>query len=308
LNEREAARATSVALVAGALGAVQPKINAVLGERVDSWLLATLVNFAAALLGVVVLLAARPQTRRRIRAIRTWPVPRWTFTAGLGGVFAVASGAISVGTIGVAVFSVAFFAGQIAAGLLVDRLGIGAGEPHPLAAARVLAAGLAVVAVVVSQLGRPVGELAPALVLLVVVAGAGAAVQSAFNGRIAAAVGDPFAPTAVNVSVGGLAIVTLTSVTAISGGIDPPAWPHQWWLYVGGFLGVTIVVSVAASAAALGVFRATVAMLAAQLSAAFVVDWVVEGEPPTVAVLAGAALIVAAVVVAARSPAATGRR
>jgi transporter family-2 protein len=284
------------------LGAVQPKINAVLGARVDSWLLAAVVNFAAAFAGVLLVLGVRPQTRRRLRDIRRWPVPWWTLTAGLGGVLAVASGAISVETIGVAVFSVAFFAGQIGAGLLVDRLGIGAGAAHPIARARVAAAVLALAAVAVSQAGRPVGDLAPWLVLLVLVAGAGAAVQSAFNGRIAAAVGDPFAPTSVNVTVGTIALVGLAlASTAVGSGPDHPAWPREWWLYTGGFLGVTIVLSVAISSAALGVFRSTVAMLAAQLTAAFLVDWLAEGEPPTAGVLAGAVLIVVAVVVLGRT-------
>jgi ABC-type branched-subunit amino acid transport system substrate-binding protein len=40
-------------------------------------------------------------------------VPRWTLTAGLGGVVIVVAGAVTVRTIGVAVFSIAFFAGQI---------------------------------------------------------------------------------------------------------------------------------------------------------------------------------------------------
>ena len=83
---RSTAPITAIALVAGVLGGIQPKINAVLGERVGSSTLAALVNFGAAFTGVLVMLALRPQTRRRLLAFRTWPVPRWTFTAGRGGV------------------------------------------------------------------------------------------------------------------------------------------------------------------------------------------------------------------------------
>lgn len=287
---------TAIALAAGVVGAIQPKINAVLGQRLDSSLLASLVNFTAAFAGVLAMLAIRRPTRERLADIGAWPVPRWTFTAGLGGVLVVLAGALTVETIGVAVFSVAFFAGQLTTGLAVDRLGVGAGGARPIAPARVQAAVLALAAVGISQIGRPVGELAPGLVLLVVLAGAASAFQSAFNGRIAAAVGDPFAPTAVNVTLGLTALALLAAAGSAAGAIDAPTWPSEPWLYAGGFIGVTIVLSLAIASAALGVFRATVSMLAAQLTAAFVVDWVVEGRTPTPGVLAGAALIVLAVV------------
>lgn len=291
----------AIALGAGVLGGIQPKVNAVLGTRLDSAVLASLVNFAAAFAGVIVVLALRPATRAHLRRIPTWPVPRWTFAAGLGGVLVVIAGAVAVETIGVAIFSVAFFAGQIAAGLLVDRLGIGSGGPRPIAAARVQAAALALTAVVVSQLGRPVGSFAPALVALVLVAGAASAFQAASNGRIAGALGDPFAPTALNVTVGLVALVAIVAGLRGADRIGAVDWPPEVWLYAGGLLGVTIVLSLAIAANALGVLRATLSMLAAQLVTAFVVDWVVQGEGPTPGVLAGAALIVGAVVVVGRS-------
>lgn len=292
---------TSIALAAGTLGAIQPKINAVLAERVASATLAALVNFGGAFACVVVMLAVRSQTRRRLGDIRNWPVPRWAFLAGLGGVIVVVAGALAVETIGVAIFSVAFFGGQITNGLVVDRLGIGSGGMRLIAPARVQAAALAIAAVAISQLGRPVGEFALLLVLIVVAAGAVSAFQSACNGRIAAAVGDPFAPTAVNVALGLAALAAGVAVHAASGRLDAPAWPTEPWLYLGGLLGFSIVLSLAIASAALGVLRATVAMLAAQLTAAFVVDWVVQGRAPTPGVLAGAVLIVAAVVLIGRA-------
>ncbi|MBW3650392.1 MAG: DMT family transporter [Actinobacteria bacterium] len=295
---------TAIALTAGTIGAIQPKINAVLAERVASAGLAALVNFGAAFACVLVMLAVRPQTRRRLVDIRAWPVPRWTFLAGLGGVLIVLSGALAVGTIGVAIFSVAFFGGKITNGLVVDRLGIGSGGMRPTAPARVQAAVLAIAAVAVSQLGRPVGEFALLLVLLVVAAGALSAFQSACNGRIASAVGDPFAPTAVNVTVALAALTTGVAVYAASGRLDAPDWPTEPWLYLGGLLGFSIVLSLTIASAALGVLRATVAMLAAQLTAAFLVDWVVQSRAPTPGVLAGAALIVVAVVLIGRGQAA----
>lgn len=286
---------------AGVFGAVQPKINAVLGTRVGSAVLASLVNFGAAMTVVLVALALRPTTRRTLSEIRSWPVPRWMLLAGLGGASVVLAGAVAVETITVAVFSVAFFAGQITAGLLVDRTGIGAGGARPIVAARVYAALIAIAAVAVSQLGQPVGAFAPGVVAVVVAAGAGSAFQAAFNGRITRSVGDPVAATAVNVTVGLVALACVVGVLAMLGRFDSFRWPTAPWLYCGGLLGVTIVLSLAVATAALGVLRATLAMLAAQLVTAIGVDWVVEHEPPRAGVLAGAGLIVVAVFIVGRT-------
>jgi uncharacterized membrane protein YdcZ (DUF606 family) len=63
---------------------------------------------------------------------------------------------------------------------------------------------------------------------------------------------------------------------------------------------VTVVLSLAVATAALGVLRSTLAMLAAQLIGAFVVDWVDEHRTPTAGAIAGALLIVAAVALVSR--------
>jgi bacterial/archaeal transporter family-2 protein len=296
--------AVAVALTAGVCGAIQPKINAVLGTRVGSTLVASLVNFAAALVVVAIVLVLRPGTRRMLRQLPSWPVPPWTFAAGLGGALIVVAGALAVETIGVAIFSVAFFAGQISFGMLVDRLGVAPGGQRPVTTARMQAALFAVAAVVISQIGRPVGEFAPALVAFVVAAGAALAFQSAFNGRIAAATGDAFAATAVNVTVGIVALAVIVTTVSAAGRVDAPHWPTEPWLYAGGVLGVTVVFSLALATAALGVLWATLTMLAAQLVAAFAVDWVVEGDAPTLGVIAGAFLIVISAALVGRTRAA----
>jgi len=304
LNDQSASAgaqpAVAVALAAGVCGAVQPKINAVLGARVDSTLVAALVNFTGALTVVAIVLVLRPRTRGTLRQLRSWPVPPWTLTAGLGGAFIVVTAALAVETIGVAIFSVAFFAGQISFGVLVDRFGVAPGGRRPISAARMQAALIAVAAVVVSQVGRPVGEFAPALVAFVIAAGGALAFQSAFNGRIAAATDDAFAATAVNVTVGITALSAVVTAVAVTGHVDAPQWPVEPWLYAGGLLGVTIVLSLAIATRALGVLWTTLVMLAAQLVTAFAVDWVVEHETPTPGVIVGAFLIVVAAALVGR--------
>lgn len=299
----EAVRAVGISLGAGVCGALQPNINAALGDRLGSSLLAALVNFCVALLVAAAVVSRRRATRRHLAGVATWPAPRWTRAAGLGGAIVVLSGVITVERLGIAVFSIAFFAGQMTAGMLVDRLGIAPGGRRPITAARIVSVVLAMTAVGLAQLGRPVGELAPGFVVFVVLAGVASALQSAANGRITSAIGDPVAATGLNVMVGTAGLGLFVAGTALTGGIDASSWPSQPWLYLGGLLGVTIVLALAAATSAIGVLRTTIAMLAAQLVAAFVVDWVVRDVAPSAGAIAAAVLIVLAVsVVNRRAP------
>ena len=288
-------RAIGIALGAGVFGAIQPDINAALGEHLGSSLLAALVNFLVALLVATLVVSRRPGTRRHLAGVRAWPTPWWTRAAGLGGALVVLSGVVTVERLGVAVFSIAFFAGQMSFGLAVDRLGIAPGGRRPITQARLAAVVLAMLAVVLSQAGRPVGEVEPTFVAFVVVAGAASALQSACNGRISVAIGDPVAATALNVVVGTLCLASIAAVAAMGGAIEAPTWPSKPWLYLGGVLGVSIVLALAMATAAIGVLRTTLAMLAAQLVTAFAVDWVARDEPPTAGAVVASLLIVVAV-------------
>lgn len=284
-----------VALGAGVAGAIQPKVNAELGDRLGSAVVAALVNFGVAWVLGAAFVAARPSTRALLLRVGRWPVPRWTYAAGLGGAVVVLSGVVAVRTIGVAVFSIAFFAGQLTFGLVVDRLGLAASGPHAPGRSQIEAAVIAMTAVVLTQVGRPLGDIEPALVAFVVAAGAASAVQTACNGRITNETGDALAATVLNTTVGMIALAAVVAALAVGGAIDALHWPSDPVLYTGGVLGMAIVLSLAVASAAVGVLRTTLAMLAAQLTAAVGVDWVVRHEAPTLGVVAGAVLIVIAV-------------
>ena len=287
-------RAVAISLGAGLCGALQPDLNSALGERLDSSLLAALVNFLVALLVTVLVVSRRPGTRRHLATLTGWPAPRWTRAAGLGGAMVVLAGVVTVERLGIAVFSIAFFAGQMTFGLVVDRFGIAPGGRRPITGARIASVVLAMTAVGLAQLGRPVGELSPGFVAFVVAAGAASALQAACNGRIASAIGDPMAATALNVAVGTVALASIAAGLALTGEVDTPHWPGEPWLYAGGLLGVTIVLALAAATSAIGVLRTTLAMLAAQLIGAFAVDWVARDDAPSGGAVAAALLLVGA--------------
>lgn len=284
-----------LAVLAGLLGAVQPRVNSELGARIGNDLVAATINFLVALAVASAIVALRPETRRRLARIREWDVPVWTWAGGLGGALVVLAGVVTVDTIGVATFSVAFFAGQVASGLVVDAVGLAPGGRRPVTAARFVASALALVAVAISQLGRSSGEVEPALVAFVVLTGVAVSLQSAGNARMARATGDAIAATAVNVVVGSVALCAIVAAGAIGGGDRTLSWPGEPWLYLGGVLGVGIVLSLAVSTASLGVLRATLAVVAAQLIAAFAVDGVVDGTSPRAGAIAGALVLVGAV-------------
>lgn len=288
-------RAVAISLGAGLCGALQPDLNSALGGRLDSSLLAALVNFLVALLVTVIVVSRRGGTRSHLAAVRAWPVPRWTRAAGLGGAMVVLAGVVTVERLGIAVFSIAFFGGQTTFGLAVDRLGITPGGRRPITRARVVSVVMAMTAVGLAQAGRPVGELSPGFVAFAVAAGAASALQSACNGRITSAIGDPVAATALNVMVGTVALASIVAGLAVVGRVDEPHWPTEPWLYAGGLLGVTIVLALAAATSAIGVLRTTLAMLAAQLIGAFAVDWAARDAAPSGGALAAAVLLVFAV-------------
>lgn len=307
-------RAIGISLGAGLCGAIQPDLNAALGERLDSSLLAALVNFLVALTVALLVVSRRRGTRGHLASVATWPAPWWTRAAGLGGAMVVVAGVVTVEQLGVAVFSIAFFAGQMTFGLAVDRLGIAPGGRRPITQARIASVVLAMTAVALAQAGRPVGDVSVPFVVFVVAAGAASALQSACNGRITSALGDPVAATTLNVMVGTVCLGAIAVGLALAGDLDTPHWPTEPWLYAGGVLGITIVLSLAAATSAIGVLRTTLAMLAAQLIGAFLVDWVAHDERPTGGAVVAAVLIVVAVSLvnrgaprrAARSPSTAG--
>jgi transporter family-2 protein len=261
--------ATGFAGIAGICGALQPKINASLAERLDSSLLAGLVNFLVALALVGLALSRRAATRRTLRDIRQWDVPRWTFGAGSGGALVVLAGVVTIQELGVAMFSVAFFAGQIVFSLGIDHLGVAPGPPRPITFRRGQAAALAGAAVALVQLERPPGDSGIGYLLLLVFAAGGAvAFQSAFNARIVVATDDFVAATAVNVVVGSAALVLAAALAGVE--TQGAEWPFEPWHYVGGLLGVTTVFSLAMATVAAGALRVTVIVLAVQLAMAFV--------------------------------------
>lgn len=293
----------------GLMMALQSRINGELAATLGNGLQAAVISFGSGfvLLSVMALTirSVREGLRRLPGAVRDGDLRWWQVLGGLLGGFFVAVQSATVPVIGVAVFTVAVVAGQSGSSILVDRAGLGPAGRRAVTPRRLLSAALAVLAVGVAVSDRlgAAGFSATALAFALV-AGTGIALQQAINGRVGLAARSPVAAAWVNFAVGvvGLAVALGLAVAAAGqslGGL--PAGPASWWLYLGGTLGVVFIATAAWAVRPLGVLLFALLSIAGQLGGALVLDLLAPaaGEAPGWPLVAGVALALVAVVVAA---------
>lgn len=275
-----------VAVVSGAGMAVQSRVNSELGARTGDPTAASLISFGTGLVIVIALAVALPAGRRGmlalIRAIRGRHVPVWFLISGFFGACLVLVQTFTTPLVGVAVFILGIVVGQALGGLWVDRVGLGPGGFKPLTVWRLVGTGVIVGAVVIAEIPRFAQEtgqtgtvgtwLLVVVVALQVLAGAGVAMQTALNGRMAQRAGTPITSTLVNFT-GGTLILTLITVVYRSV-TDLPAWhfPTDWWLYLGGVVGLLFVAAGAVLARIIGVLRTSLSLTAGMLTGALILD------------------------------------
>lgn len=288
--------ALGLAVLGGVGSAAQGAANAEVGARVGAASMGAVVNNVGGTLVVLVGVALLPSLRAGLAALVRARLPWWYYLGGLGGAFFIVAGTYAIPVLGVAVFTVAQVAGNSAGGLAVDRAGLAPIGRLALTGPRVAGALLAVGAVTLAQLGRPVGELAVGMLLLAVAGGTAVATQAAVNARLSA-VGGTAAGTTVNFAVSTSAVLVVAAGLGAFARLGSIDWPGQWYLYVGGPLGVAIVVVLLLSVRSVGVLRTGLAIVAGQLGGALLLDAVVDGAAPRPAVVAGSLLTLAAVVI-----------
>lgn len=295
-----------LALFGGVALAAQSRVNGELGRRLGDGVAAALVSFGS---GFVVLAAAAlalPVGRRGVRALRdalsTHKLRWWQCVGGVSGGYFVAMQGLVVSLIGLAVFTVAAISGQVGSSLLVDRAGLGPGGRRPVTTARLVAAALAVVAVVVAVADRLGSAEALGLAALPALGGIAVAWQQAMNGHVQANAGAQTA-TFLNFTMG---FVTLVVVYAVVGPLRglPSHWPSpgHWWLYCGGLLGILFVSASVVVVRTVGVLMLGLGSIAGQVVASLAFDLIVPaaGDHLAANTVIGALLTLLAVVVAAR--------
>jgi transporter family-2 protein len=272
-----------------------------MAEVLDNAREAGLLSMATGLLLLSLLVVARPSLRRGvaegITAYRRGVIVWWQLLGGLAGATVIAAQSIVVPILGVALFTVAIIAGQTANSLLVDRVGLGPAGRQPVTTRRIAAAGIAVLAVAISVLGKG-GQFSFAPVLFVVVAGATTAAQLAVNARVGVASGEALVAAWVNFIVGFTALAAFFAVGlfVVDDGVSQLP-TSDWWLYLSGPIGVLFISAAAVIVRVLGVLMFSLCVVAGQVVGAVVIDVVspTGGNTVGLATLVGVALTVLAV-------------
>ncbi|WP_025618009.1 DMT family transporter [Salinispora cortesiana] len=296
----------ALATAAGVAVAGQSRINGELGVRLADGVAAAVISFGLGLLVLLVLVPATSGGRRGLTALRAaltaGTLRPWQCLGGLCGAFLVVTQGLTVGALGVAVFTVAVVAGQSATSLLVDRAGIGPSGRQLVTGRRLFGAALTVLAVGLAVGGRLDDPAALTLAALPLLAGIAVAWQQAVNGLVGRAAGSPLTATLVNFTVGTVALLAVFAVDIAVRGLPAGSPPAEPWLYLGGPIGVAFIAIAAAVVEFTGVLLLGLATIAGQVVGAVLLDVVLPtaASRPDAATLLGAALTLAAVLIAAR--------
>lgn len=118
-----------LAIIAGAMTAYQPLINARLVPHVGAPIWASFVSFAV---GTVILFALGMLMSGKFMALETDGLKWWMFIGGALGAFFVTVSIYIVPYLGVASMIALFIAGQLVAAALLDHFGVLSAEPNAI--------------------------------------------------------------------------------------------------------------------------------------------------------------------------------
>lgn len=299
------AAGAGLAALGGVALAAQGRVNGQLGhdmhDGVFAALVSTFIGSVLLLTALPILPAARAGVGRLRKALRTQALRPWQLLGGTCGAFYVTTQGLTVSILGVAVFTIAVVAGQVVSSLPLDRAGLSPGGPQPITLPRAAGALLAVIAVIISVSDHAAITASGGLwwAVLPAVAGLGIAWQTAMNGQVRVASANVVVPTLVNFLVGTTALAVAAVVDVLVRGW-PETPPGQWWLYLGGPLGICAILTAVTAVRVTGVLLLGMASFAGQLVGAVLLDvFVPAAGGLSVTRVIGIALTMAAVGIAA---------
>ena len=269
-----------LAALSGVMIAMQARANGELAYRTGNSLEAALVSFGSGLVIISIIGLFNPAIKEGISNLRgalsRKEIARWKLFAGaLGGSFVAIQTQI-VPLIGVAIYSVASIAGQTAASLLVDRIGITGGGKKVITGRRVSAATITVAAVLVSVIDRiDAKNLSMIAVLAGCIAGAVVGFQRALNGEINEYSHQSFTTSLLNFITGTSLLVILILIGLATNQMSLVALPTgPWWIYTGGLIGIFYIAFTSTIVQHLGVLTFTLFSVGGQLVGSLVIDFV----------------------------------
>jgi transporter family-2 protein len=222
----------------------------------------------------------------------------WEIIGGMGGGFFVAVQATTVPIIGVAIFSICIIGGQTASSLLVDKWGISPRGKQLITPPRIFAAVMTLVAVTVAvypDLGKSSFKFAPVFFALFV--GAIVSFQQAVNSRVNEHAKRPLATAWLNFLMGSF-VLSIALVINLIGGGKVGAFPHQWWVYMGGPIGLIFISVSAFTIKHTGVLNFLMFSVSGQLIGAILLDWLAPtaGREVTGYLLTGTLMTIVSIV------------
>jgi len=267
-----------LAAISGVMIALQARANGELSHRIGNGVEAALVSFGSGLIIIAVIAIFSPAIKEGARnlrgAVSRKELARWTLFAGaLGGSFVAVQTHI-VPLIGVAIYSVASIAGQTAASLVVDRIGLTGGGKKHITPRRIAAAFFTVFAVFISVFDRiDAKNLSLFAVVMGCVAGAIVGVQRAMNGQINEHSHQSFTTSFLNFIMGTSFLVIFLTILAVFGNTKIVALPAgPWWIYTGGVIGVIYIAFTSTIVQHLGVLTFTLFSVGGQLVGSLLID------------------------------------
>ncbi|GAA3487313.1 DMT family transporter [Streptomyces cremeus] len=302
-----------LAVFSGALISLQSRLTGGLAAGLGGdGSAAAVLSFGSGLLvlalGLCAVRTARRGVTRVVRDVRARRLRPWQVLGGFGGAAFVLTQGLTVGVLGVALFSVAVVAGQVAGGLVFDRVGLGPAGPQRPTRRRVVGALLVLAAVVLSVADKLGGNLPYAALVLPLVAGVCVSWQQAVNGHVRDASGSAYTGTFFNFLAGTGALAVVFLVHAALAGL-PHRLPSEPYLYLGGLVGIAFISIAVAAVRKLGVLLLGLCTITGQLAGSLALDLLLPhgGTEVTAATVAGIALALVAVTVAALPGGGPGR-
>ena len=272
-------------VLAGMLSPMQSAVNGQLGKFLGDGNACAVISFASGLVVMFFIIIARKQTREQFASIpnliKTRKIPLWNWFAGLCGAMVVFSEGASASQLGVATFQTALISALILSGLLCDRFGIGVKEKKPFTLQRVTGAILAIIAtvfVVIPQWSSPHLLI---LAILPFLAGLLAGWQPAGNSAVGEATGSMLVSITRNFIVGFTVLATALVIRMALGYVSFDL-PTDWWMYLGGPLGLTSIALMALLVRGIGLLLLGVASTAGQLLGSVLIDLAIPALGNTV--------------------------
>lgn len=272
-------------VLAGMLSPMQSAVNGQLGKFLGDGNACAVISFASGLVVLFFIIIARKSTREQFasipRLIKNRTIPLWNWFAGLCGAMVVFSEGASASDLGVATFQTALISALILSGLLCDRFGIGVKEKKPFTFQRITGALLAIVATVFVVMPQWESPHLLILAILPFLAGLLAGWQPAGNSAVGEATGSILVSITWNFIVG-FTVLSIALAIRMALGYVSFDLPTEWWMYLGGPLGLASIALMAILVRGIGLLLLGVASTAGQLLGSVLIDLAIPALGNTV--------------------------